>query len=109
MLLKEHCSFICLDDKHKVKIGEPDFPVASAERGRRVPVSYEEVFTAGDHDFTKFGIIPSVIFIVDIPDEISDSWYAGDIFVGLKDPVFEPSSPIRHTCNCELYQVCIKY
>ena len=103
LLLKEHCSFICLDDKHKVKIGEPDFPVASAERGRRVPVNYEEVFTAGDHDFTKFGIIPSVIFIVDIPDEISDSWYAGDIFVGLKDPVFEPSSPIRHTC--ELYQV----
>lgn len=103
LMLKDFCSFVCLDDKHKIKIGEHDFPVASAERGRRVPVNYNEVFTAGDHDFTKFGIIPSVVFIIDIPDTISDSWYAGDIFVGLKDSVFEPSSPIRHAC--ELCQV----
>ena len=101
--LKDYCLFVCLDDKHKIKIGECDFPVASAERGRRVIVNNEQIFTAGDHDFTKFGIIPSVIFIVDIPDTITDSWYTGDIFVGLKNSVFEPSSPIRHTC--ELYQV----
>ena len=72
--------------------------MASSERGRRVPVSYEEVFTAGDHDFTKFGLIPSVIFILDIPDTISDSWYAGAVYVGLKDTVFEPSIIFYSTC-----------
>jgi hypothetical protein len=30
--------FISVDDKHKVKVGEPQFPVASAEQGRRVAV-----------------------------------------------------------------------
>ena len=58
--------FICLDDKHKVKIGEPDFPVVSTECGRRVPMAVKESFQAGDHDFTKFGIIPFVTFLVDV-------------------------------------------
>ena len=103
IMMREYCLFVCLDDKHKVKIGEPDFPVASAERGRRVPVRANQSFQAGDHDFTKFGIVPSVALVIDIPEEISGSWYAGDVFVILKDSVFEPSSPLRHAC--ELYHI----
>ena len=30
--------FACLDDKHKVKVGEQNYPVAAAERGRQVLV-----------------------------------------------------------------------
>ena len=59
---------------NKVKVGELGFPVASAERGRRVPVRLDEFFMVGDHDFMKFTLIPSVIFVVDIPEKISDSW-----------------------------------
>ena len=47
LLLRNHCSFICVDDKHKVKVGEPGFAVASAERGRRVPVRSDEFFMVG--------------------------------------------------------------
>ena len=32
----ETATMACLDDKHKVKIGEPNFPVAAVERGKRV-------------------------------------------------------------------------
>ena len=28
---------------------------------------------AGDHDFTKYSIVPSVVLLCDIPDEISGS------------------------------------
>ena len=73
--VRDHCLFVSLDDKHKVSVGEPDCPVASAERGRRVPVRSDEVFAVADHDFTKFGLIPSIVFIIDVPHEISDSWY----------------------------------
>ena len=31
----------------------------------------------GDHDFTNFRLIPSVTFVIDIPEEISGSWYSG--------------------------------
>lgn len=75
--IRDHCYFICLDDKHKISVGEPGFPVACAERGRRVPVRMDENFQVGDHDFTKFSLIPSVVFILNIPQNISGSWYTG--------------------------------
>ncbi len=77
LLVRSHCIFASIDDKHKIKVGEPSCPVASAERGRRVLVRSDERFVVSDHDFTKFGLIPSVIFIIDIPEEISESWYHG--------------------------------
>ena len=29
MLVREHCLFYCLDDMHRIKIGEPGVPVAA--------------------------------------------------------------------------------
>ncbi len=37
-------TFVCLDDKHRIKVGEPDYPVAAAERGRQVIVSGADTF-----------------------------------------------------------------
>ena len=88
--------FVCIDDKHRVKVGEPNFPVAAVERGRHVIVSSHETFEVGDHDFCKFSLIPSVILINDIPETAEGSWYRGQVIIGIKEAAFEPSSPIRH-------------
>ena len=93
---KCHSLFVCMDDKHRIKVGEPNYPVAAAEKGKRVLVRKDEVFEVADHDFTKFSMIPSVSLLVDIPDDVTESWYSGKVFVGLKEGVFEPSSPHRH-------------
>ena len=87
---------ICLDDRHHLKVGEPNFPVAAAERVRRVIFSLHEEFQVGDHDFTRFSIIPSVIFRIDIPKSIEESWYDGQVCVTFKEVVFQSSSPMRH-------------
>lgn len=50
-------------------------------------------FEVGDHDFTKFSIVPSVTLVVDIPDNIHDSWYRGQVIVGYKDAAFEARPP----------------
>ena len=94
--LKDVCTMVCIDDKHRLEVGEPGFPVAAAERGREVLVRAGTTFEVGDHDFTKFSIVPFVALVVDIPDEICQSWYRGQVFVGYKDAAFEPSSPQRH-------------
>ena len=78
------------------KVGEPGFPVAATERGRKVIVRAGTTFEVGDHDFTKFSIVPSVALIVDIPNDIHESWYRVQVMVGFKDAAFEASSPIRH-------------
>lgn len=77
LLFKEYSVFLSVDDKHKVKVGEPQCTVAATDSGRRVPVRSDELFTVADHDFTKFEITPSVIFFIDIPCQITDSWYRG--------------------------------
>ncbi len=75
---------------------ESKYPVAATDRGRRVIVGRNESFEVADHDFTKFGIIPSVSFFVDVPEDVTESWYDGHVFIGMKEPLFEPSSPHRH-------------
>ena len=94
--MQQQCVFVCIDDKHRVKIGEPNCPVASAERGRQVIVGTQSSFQAVDHDFTKFSIISSVVLINDIPEEISGSWYDGQVCILFKEGAFEHSSSTRH-------------
>ena len=71
---QENSILVSIDNKHKIKVGEPGYPVAAVERGRQVIVSRTETFAVGDHDFTKFSLIPSVILRIDIPDKFEGSW-----------------------------------
>lgn len=73
--------------------------MACAERGRRVIVARNTTFQVGDHDFTKFSVIPPVTLAVNIPEGVSESWYRGQVTVTLKDASFEPSSPTRHSAE----------
>ena len=68
--LRNSAIFACVDDKHRVKVGEPSCPVASAERGRQVLVNSSTSFQVADHDFTRFSVIPSVTLLVDIPESV---------------------------------------
>ena len=70
--------------------------VAAAEHGRCVLVAQNETFEVGDHDFVKFSLISSVSFVINIPETIEASWYEGEVHVGHKDAVLQPSSALRH-------------
>ena len=39
-----------MDDKHRLKIGEPGVPVAATERGHHVLALLSETFEVCDHD-----------------------------------------------------------
>ena len=93
---QEYVTFASLDSKHTIKLGEPGYPLAAAERGKQVLVSMKTKFQVGDHDFSKFSITPSVCLLIELPETIDGSFYRGDVFVGLKENSFEPSSPLRH-------------
>ena len=85
-----------MDDKHRLKVGERNYPVAATERGRKVVVSRNESLAEADHDFTKLRLIPSVSLVVDIPEDVTGSWYTGQVMIALKEGSCEPSSPHRH-------------
>lgn len=77
--VKDQCTMLCIDDKHWLKVGKPGFLVAAAKQGRKVIVRAGTTFEVGDHNFTKFSIVPSVALIVDIPRDIHESWYRGQV------------------------------
>ena len=93
---REHLSFLSLDDKHTIKIGEPGCPVAAVERGKSVLVAMGKRLEEADHDVTGLSMTPSVSLLGDVPDSIEGSFHHGKVFVTLKENAFQPSSPIRH-------------
>ena len=100
---QEYSNLIFLDYKHRCKVGEPNHPVAAVEWGKSVIVAKGTTFAVANHDFTKCELIPSVIMQAEIPRSIDESFYHGNVYVGLKDLIFEPSSAARHAA--ELYEI----
>lgn len=95
---REFTTFICLDDKAIVPVGEPGCPISTGVRGHNkvlAPASGPRL-VATDHDFHVAGIVPSVALVTNIPLHCNDSFFQGKIYVTTKDKVFEPSSPYRH-------------
>ena len=63
-------TFVCQDDKHTIKVGEPGYSIAAVEWGKQGLVGLNEKLVVGDHDFTKLSLVPSVNFIINIPESV---------------------------------------
>ena len=96
-----YCSFVSTDDKCKIKVGEPNFPVAAVARGKRVLVAKNQVFQVADHDLSSVTLIPTVGLMHEIPDEVDKSWYRGTPYVYLKITATDPSSALRNAAEIE--------
>lgn len=85
-----------MDDKAKVPIGEPGTPESSTSHDKRVLMKNTSIQSSSDHNYHFASLTPSVHLICDIPDVATKSFYTGQIYVGIKDSIFEGSNPIRH-------------
>ena len=71
--IKDICLFIYMDEKHKISMGKPNFPLAAVPHGRRVLVVNNESFQVGDHYFLTISLILTVILVNNIPKKIQTS------------------------------------
>ena len=96
-MFKDHASFICLDDKTIIPVGEPGAPVSTGVRSH-----HQGMTIAGkgllclDHDYHVGGIVPSVCFLVDIPEHRGESFYNGEVHVTVKEKVFQPIPAVKN-------------
>ena len=101
-------TFFSADAKCKVSVGEPDFPLASVSRGKKVVVGVNESFRVADHDFSKVSLIPDAIFVQDIPepqddkpadeylhDDSKNSWFRGQVYYKVKNMVTQATTALR--------------
>ena len=94
--------FVSKDDKAKVDFGEPGQLLSTGVRNRKslAPVNME--LEALDHDMNSKGsVTPSVTLLVDIPEDPNESFYRGDVYITLKDSVFQPSNSFRTALEME--------
>ena len=96
---RDHCHMQCLDDKAIVPVGDPGKPMTAVSRSHHSGLTSGErnQLLCVDHDYHLCGIVPSVCLTVEIPDTPRGSFYHGDVHVTLKDKIFQPSSPFRHS------------
>lgn len=96
---RDHSRIICLDDKAIIPVGEQE-PISTGVRPHNKPLAvHGTTLSALDHDFHVCGIVPSVLFRVNIPPDGRDSFYDGEIHATRKDKVFQPSTAIRHATD----------
>ena len=66
------------------------------ERGKAVLVSTDKKFVVADHNFTKSTFTPTVLLHSKIPEDLSEVFYQGDLYVAIRENSFEHSSILRH-------------
>ena len=73
--------------------GEPGRPVGSVVRPHNssfAPANEGPVLNALDHDFAVCGVVPSVIFKSEIPENAYSSFFEGTAFVTCKGKIWSP-------------------
>lgn len=93
---KDHTTLICADDKHKVLIGE-FVATSTGIRNKQSITPLDGILNSSDHYFTKLSLTPSVSLFVEIPNEITESFYKGQVYVAYKDTILQPSSALCHS------------
>ena len=87
---------IFMDHKAKNSVGEPRTPEAATSHMKKAVTTKDVTLEASDHNCHVTNLTPSVDVICNIPDTPFGSFYSGQIYVGLRDSVFEGSDPLRH-------------
>lgn len=94
----QHVTLVSVDDKAIIPVGKPGAAVSTGVRGHHRSLVPSSAFLGAlDHDFHVHGGVPSVSLIISIPESPSDSFFTGQVYVGNKNKVTQPSSPLRHS------------
>ena len=94
----QHVMLASVDDKAIIPVGEPSAAVSTGVMGHhRSLVPSSSFLGALDHDFHTHGVVPSVSLLISIPESPLDSFFTGQVYVGNKNKVTQPSSPLRHS------------
>lgn len=95
---REYATACQPDDKANGTIGEPGTATAFLGRQRHSLSSTESYqLNAMDHDAgsSKVRLIPSVLLIQEIPEDMDGTWLRGEVYVTLKNNLFEASEACK--------------
>ena len=86
-----------MGNKAKIPAGVHDTAEAATSHQRWALSESKVDLAASGYNYYSLNLTPSAILNCQIPDSPNFSFYTGQIFVGIKDSVFQGSDPVRHT------------
>ena len=84
-----------MDDKAKIPVGDLGVPEAATSHMRKAVTTKKVTLESSDHNNHSVNLTPSGTLLCDLPEKATGS-YTGQVYVGIKYFVFEPSDPLRH-------------
>jgi len=91
----DHQVAMSVDDKASGQVGCPGSPMAFLARSRRSYAGPVHSINALDHDFaTATKLEPSIVLVCNVVE--GESMVQGQIYMCLKNKIFEPSESFRH-------------
>ena len=95
----EHSTFASTNNKSKIKVGEPGYPISTVRRAENILVAKAYAAQLADHNFSSMTITSTVALISDIPPKIDNSSYRGPHYEFLKITATELSSTLRNAAE----------
>ena len=95
----EHSTFASTNNKSKIKVREPGYPISTVRRGGNILVAKTYTAQLADHNFSSMTITPTVALISDIPPKVDNSWNRAPHYEFLKITATEPSSTLRNAAE----------
>ena len=99
--MKSNICLVTEHDKRFTSVGEPGLPLASLGRGRHVMVTgpAESRPTVLNRNFCRLHVTPRVALVPAIPEVSMESFYQGQVYMAVKDSIFQSSSALRHAAE----------
>ena len=85
-----------MDYKPKIPAGNSGVPEAATSHMRKAVTTKKLILESSDHNNGSVNLTPSVTLLCDLPEKVTGSFFTGQVYVGIKDSIFEPSDPFRH-------------
>ncbi len=109
LVMSKGATMVLVDDMEAVSVGEPGFPCRSNTRKMYASIVADADVgkaSAGDHDFHRASVRPSMTLFMTTPLVSRNSWGTGKATCSLKDCATQRSSPMRH--SLEFVEQCRK-
>ena len=97
----EHSTFISNNNKNKIKVRKPDYPISAVRRAKNIWVRNKYAGQLAGHNFSSMTIIPTVALMNGIPPNVDDSCYRGHPPVILKMTATETLKALTNAAELE--------
>ena len=85
-----------MDGKAKIPTVDPGGPETARSHMRKAVTTKKVTLESLDHNYHSMNLTPLIMLLCNLSEKATESFLTGQVYVGIKDSIFEPSDPLEH-------------